>query len=825
MKTLRNTMAVLFAAILALSLSSCEKNPDVDKGNDTPKVETPTITIEEPKFDADAMTVKVNIKPSADATAWYWQVIHSIDNEYKPLTKVEGSTAMEVEFAAMYGVEYTIMAYAENEAGKSQTATKKFCAMPEGEVAITIGDIVLNEATMMAEVTIYPSDVVKTWYWRSYTTDADTATLEWNSVEGNAEKSISFAYEWGKSYELSVYAECDALTSDVVTKQCLFEPSVPTLRVGKAEFDAEQMTVSFKVTPSEDTHHWYWGLYDDALDAKYEIFEGSEAKTVSYKVEYDKEYSFIFRVENALNKGNEEIVDFFVLGDVADITISNLTAFTVDAHVAMSESCVRYVAGAVHTSAYDRNTFIEQAQTALNPDPSYPFAAFNTATEDRTFTEQDLVHNARTDSKESAGLMLLSGVSYTIAVYGENADGKYNVETLEFVVPEAEINGSVAIDMEMTDISDNAATVKVTAAEACKMVIGYIDPAIAKSDMDNPFDFEGKSDEEIKAYIISVVQAIPMVYNEPITHMLSDRLEVGSTYYAYAIAIKDDKVGEVEYTQFKTTRPTLSGIAKITAAEIEAQTSHETLTVKVTADSNAAKVRLYAAPSTDHAAYADNMEGVMDADEYQNYREEYELVNGVATAIIDIYHPGDKYYIYASAVDAEGLAGEMVCVAQLAGYDTEYYTTMEEVVDDGTLSYDGTGTARLTASEESTNVVDNETRVSVTLTAINFSANVDKVWFMRLASCLTSDIESRVQANLEDYAETNRPKGSYKSVTEGWAYQYIDDTTNSFNPKYEALLSYDSNYGGDLIVMVILDTDGKVNIHSYYGGGLGVVEM
>ena len=167
MKTLRNTLAVLFAAILALSLSSCEKNPDVDKGNDIPKVETPTITIEEPKFDADAMTVKVNIKPSADATAWYWQVIHSIDNEYKPLTKVEGSTAMEVEFAAMYGVEYTIMAYAENEAGKSETATKKFCAMPEGEVAITIGDIVLNEATMMAEVTIYPSDVVKTWYWRS----------------------------------------------------------------------------------------------------------------------------------------------------------------------------------------------------------------------------------------------------------------------------------------------------------------------------------------------------------------------------------------------------------------------------------------------------------------------------------------------------------------------------------------------------------------------------------------------------------------------------------------------------------------------------------
>lgn len=822
-------MVMIFTATVALTLWSCDKDPDTDKGN-TPAVEKPTIGILEPEFDAKTMVVKVMIAPSSDATAWYWQVIHSIDNEYKPFTKVEGSVADEIEFTAMYGVEYTIVAYAENAAGKSETATRKFCAMPEGEVAITIGDIALNEATMMAEVTIYPSKVTTAWYWQSYPAGTDTTTLEWTSVEGNTETAISFAYEWGKTYELRAYAECDALTSDIATKQCLFEPTVPTLHVGKAEFDAEQMTVSFKVTPSEDTHHWYWGLYDDALDAKYETYEGSEAKTVSFKVEYDIDYHFIFRVENALNKGNEEIVDFFVLGDVAEITISNLTAFTVDAHVAMSDNCTRYVAGAVHTSAFDRNTFIEQAQTALNPDPSYPFAAFNTATEDRTFTEQDLVHNARVDSTESAGLMLLSGVSYTIAVYGENGDGKYNVETLEFVVPEAEINGSVAIDMEMTEISDNAATVKVTAAEACKMVIGYIDPAIAKSDMDNPFDFEGKSDEEIKAYIISVAQAIPMVYNEPITQMLSDRLEVGSTYYAYAIAIKDDKVGEVAYTQFKTTRPTLSGIAKITAAEIEAQTSHETLTVKVTADSNAAKVRLYAAPSTDHAAYADNMEGVMDADEYQNYREEYELVNGVATAVIDISHPGDKYYIYASAVDNDGLAGEMACVAQLAGYDTEYYTTMEEVADDSTLSYDGTGTAILIASDESTVVVEEDTdvsvsRVSVTLTAINFSSNVDKVWFMRFAECKTSEIESRVKTSLEDYAETNKPKGSYKSVVEGWAYKYADDTTSTFNPKYEALSSYDSNFGGDLIVMVILDTDGKVNIHSYYGGGLGVVEM
>ena len=353
------------------------------------------------------------------------------------------------------------------------------------------------------------------------------------------------------------------------------------------------------------------------------------------------------------------------------------------------------------------------------------------------------------------------------------------------------------------------------------MLIGLIDPAVAMADTENPFDIEGKSDEEIKAYIVSIAHAVPTIYNAPITRMIGDHLEVGSDYVAYALAIKDGKIGQVEYVKFKTTRPTLSGIAKITAAEIVPQDTHETLTVKVTADSNAQKVRLYTAPTADHDAYADNMEGVMDADTYQNYREEYELVDGVATATINIYHPGDNYYIYASAVDTTGRAGEMVCVAQLAGYDTEYYTTMEEIIDDGTLSFAGTGTAKLTASD----ISEVDERVNVTLTATEFSSDVDKVWFMRLASCKTEDIESRVKDNLKEYAETGKIMGSYKIVKEGWAYKYVDDLENSFDPKYDALLKYSTSYGGDIVVMVILDTNGRVNIHSYFAGGLGVKEF
>ncbi|MBQ8272143.1 MAG: hypothetical protein IJZ09_03955 [Tidjanibacter sp.] len=593
---------------------------------------------------------------------------------------------------------------------------------------------------------------------------------------------------------------------------------IPTLQVGNPVFDDTAMTVSFEVTPSEDTDHWYWGEYTNTSNSKYETFEDCEPRTVGCKVEYGTKYQFIFRAENTENEGSEEIVDFYLMDEVAKITISNLTAFTVDALIEKNEACVRYVAGAVHTSAFDRDTFISQAQSSLNPDPNYPLAVFNSATEDRTFSEQDLVRNSRTDSDTNQGLMLVPNTSYTIAVYGEDENGNYNVSTAEFVAPAAELNGSVGISIEIDTVVETSVTAIVTASEDCKVIIGFVDPIIVGSDTNNPFYFDGASEEEIKNFFITTIQEVPVVYTEPITRLLSDRLELGHEYYAYAIAIKDGKIGEVAYTAFTTVRPTLTGIAKITAAEIEKQTSHETLTVKVTTDSNAQKVRIYAAPENDHMAYANVMEYVMDADSYQNYREEYEVIDGTATATIDIYHPGDEYYIYASAVDANGRAGEMVCVAQLAGYYTTYYLTMNEIVGDTALSFDGTGTALLTASD----ISEAEDRVSVTLTATEFSDNVDKVWFMRLASSKISEIEDRVKSNLEEYTATGKVKGSVKIVKEGWAYKYIDDLENSFNPKYDALLKYEATQGGDLIVMVILDTDGKVNIHSYFAGGIGV---
>lgn len=681
---------------------------------------------------------------------------------------------------------------------------------PKGPT-ITIGEPLFDTEAMTMTLTFTPSKGTTAWH---YKVESEGAMANFTFVAGDQPKEIVTPIEFDVEYTVSAYAEAQGIESDlIIEKYCL--KSIPSITVSKPIFDEEAMTVSYTVTPSEGAHHWYWGV----KDSEYTHYEGDEAQTVSYAVEYDVNYTFLFRAENEQLNGETKEIEFAVIKPVVDIAIENLTAYTIDAVITKKEHCVKYVVGAMHTSAYDRNIFIEQAQTSLDPDPSYPFAIFNYATESRTFSEQDLVRNSLVSSNENAGIILLPKTSYTIAVYGEDANGNYTVTTKDVVIPEVELNGNTAISIEVSDIQLTSASATVTSVEGSKILTGYIDPAVAKADTEKPFDFEGKSDEEIKNYIASVVKGVPTVYSEPFTYLLSDGFANDTEYVAYALAIKDGKVGDVAFTTFTTLRPSLSGMANIVAAEIVPQTTHETLTVKLTVDDAATKVRLYAAPASDHTAYADNLVYIMDADNYQNYREEYDVVDGIATAVISIYHPGTNYYLYASAVDTNGRAGAIACVSQLAGLETEYYTTIQEIIEEGGMDYTGTGSATL--SVEVIEIVDE--RVNAVLTASNYSDNVDTVWFLRYNGMI-SDVESQVKEAFAEYLEEETILGSYKIAKQGIGIKY-EDVAHDWNPKYDALLEYSTTYGGDIIVMVILDTDGKLNIHSYYAAGQSVVEL
>ena len=682
---------------------------------------------------------------------------------------------------------------------------------PVEKPTIGILEVEFDAEKSTASVMIVPSTDATAWY---YKVESEGNTTEYTKVEGAAAQEIEFEVKYTVEYTISAYAENKAGQSDVVTKTFTqaSDLEVATIAISKPEFDEATMTLSYKVTPSENTTHWYWGIKTDAESpAEYEHHEGNEPAEVSIKVEYDREYIFVFAAQNAHGIGEKIEAEFGTISPGVEIAIENLTQFSLDAVITKKSHCVKYVAGAVHTDAYNRNTFVEEAQRSLNPDADYPFAVFNSATESRTFSEQDLVRNSLITSDDNAGILLVPGTSYTIAVYGEDAEGRYNVTTKEFVAPTATLNGNVEVAVNVTDIAETSAKVEVSAAEACKIIVGYMDPEVTKVDTDNPFDFEGKSDEEISNYLMTMTHAIPTIYSNPIEFTVGN-LGIGKTYYAYAIAIKEGKVGQVTFAEFTTVVPKLTGVAKITGAEILEQTTHESVTVKLMADSNAKKVRLYAAPETDHAAYAENLEFIMDATEYQNYREEYALVDGVATAEVAIYHPGSKYYMYAVAVDGEGKAGEMVCVATLAGHTTEYYTTIEEIVEEYKHKFDGTGTVDMVV----TITGQEDDRISLTVNTDTRSANADKVWLIRFNGTI-GEIEDNVKYAFSEWPE-DMVRGAYKEAKVGYPLKY-EDGGSSWDPKYEALQEYSASWGGDVLVAVVLDTDGKLKIHSYYAAG------
>ena len=682
---------------------------------------------------------------------------------------------------------------------------------PVEKPTIGILEVEFDAEKSTASVMIVPSTDATAWY---YKVESEGNTAEYTKVEGAAAQEIEFEVKYTVEYTISAYAENKAGQSDVVTKTFTqaSDLEVATIAISKPEFDEATMTLSYKVTPSENTTHWYWGIKTDAeSQSEYEHHEGNAEAEVSIKVEYDREYIFVFAAQNAHGIGEKIEAEFVTISPVVEIAIENLTQFSLDAVITKKSHCVKYVAGAVHTDAYNRNTFVEEAQRSLNPDADYPFAVFNSATESRTFSEQDLVRNSLITSDDNAGVLLVPGTSYTIAVYGEDSEGRYNVTTKEFVAPTATLNGNVEVAVNVTDIAETSAKVEVSAAEACKIIVGYMDPEVTKVDTDNPFDFEGKSDEEISNYLMTMTHAIPTIYSNPIEFTVGN-LGIGKTYYAYAIAIKDGKVGKVTFEKFTTVVPKLSGVAKITGAEILEQTSHEIVTVKLMADGNAKKVRLYAAPETDHAAYAENLEYIMDINEYQNYREEYDVVDGVATAEVSIYHPGGNYYMYAVAVDGEGKAGEMVCVATLAGHTTDYYTTIEEIVEEYKHKFDGTGTVDMVVTIKG----QEDDRISLTVDTDTRSANADTVWVIRFNGFI-SEIEDNVKYTFEEWPEENM-RGSYKEAIKGYPLKY-EDGGSAWDPKYEALQEYSASWGGDVLVAVVLDTDGKLKIHSYYPAG------
>jgi hypothetical protein len=122
----------------------------------------------------------------------------------------------------------------------------------------------------------------------------------------------------------------------------------------------------------------------------------------------------------------------------------------------------------------------------------------------------------------------------------------------------------------------------------------------------------------------------------------------------------------------------------------------------------------------------------------------------------------------------------------------------------------GTGVVTLTVKEGG---VTSEA-VAATVSVNEKSNNVEKAWLMYFNEAFEKDIVTSVEENLQEWdAElgTESINGAVKEITFAEGEEFA----------YETMIPYDASWGGTVVAVVVLDTDGKFSVSDYYLAGTG----
>ena len=598
----------------------------------------------------------------------------------------------------------------------------------------------------------------------------------------------------------------------------------PSIEVGEVSFSEQDGTAKVEVRPSENTETWYWKCVPAGEEADYESVTGNEATTLDLTVTVDVDYVVSVYAENADGKSDVVTKDFKISsaelkGELVELTVKNLTAFSLDVDVKKSIKCSKYVITAMQKNSYNEEYFIQSAETSLSPNPDYPMQPFNWSDESATFTEHTLVKNRMADDPESEGVKLTSSEDddmnkMVVCVYALPAgDGQAEVFTQDFTVPEpSDYDGSIEVQIDIADedITLTSVAATITAGAGCKKIFTSL---IGASDYD-PFD--EITDEAKRKELLTVLgnnrQVLP--YTEPYKVDFTHNMTPNTTWRLYAVPIAEDgTIGKVTYEDFTTKKPVFDGTGGIVSAELS-QTTPEAIELKLTTSGDVEKVRVFCWSYNEcYNIVGDPAElewAIYDRENNASWTDEYAKDEFSGTLSLSILHPGDDYCIYGATVDAEGNVSYPVNLVQLAEESEDkdaMFKTMPEEQEEIVVKFDGTGEATLKVTE--TEKDEYSTNIEYTVTK---GANTVKAYRIRTASTAYEEtLEEDLKTAFADYP--NSISGSYKELT------FADGDTESETLEY--LTNYDSEWGGNIVAIVTVDKDGKLKIADYYLAGTG----
>ena len=480
-----------------------------------------------------------------------------------------------------------------------------------------------------------------------------------------------------------------------------------------------------------------------------------------------------------------------------------------------------------YVEIYKEATFIENAETSLNPDESYPMQPYNWSDVSATFTERTLSRYALKDKdiSESKGIILRSlevdEIKMIIAVYALDAEGNSKVYTQEITIPEPEITGQVvvSIDVPKDKIKMRSFEATFTADANCSRIhVGQSSAGLIAS---GGKSFDNMTEEEICASIVRLGAEVPLAYTGAFSKEFAGKDMVPNTsYIVYAIPIdKEGKIGKVVYKSVTTGTPVYDGTGEITSVTFPDQVTPEKLLVDISVSDNVEFVRVLWESGTGPGSL--DLKTIM-ADEDSRNVHWYEYATADLPKLktednnggLYITSPGSTYYLRAVTVDKDGKLSEIIdLVAKANKGDNGIQTKAVEEVPSTT---DWTGTGALTLSVEGTGSTD--AGMYTADLKVTKGNGTKKVYMVKWADeAQPNGIEDFVKelAFFTDFDPDAEPTGAISIV--------LDESTSETTTTEEFMDEYSSYWGGYARIYVTLDNDGKLSIADWYIYGYGTM--
>ena len=627
------------------------------------------------------------------------------------------------------------------------------------------------------------------------------------------------------------------------------KPALPTIAVSEPALSADNAKAVVTVTPSEETEKWYWKCEPKGQSAAaYTAVTGKEEAKLEIPIDMDVTYTLTAYAENETGKSKEVSKEFTfksedVMTELVEFEVKNLSAFSMDVVVKKSAKCAKYVIGATpkgymgtntttgeeeYVEIYKEATFIENAETSLNPDESYPMQPYNWSDVSATFTERTLSRYALKDKdiSESKGIILRSlevdEIKMIIAVYALDAEGNSKVYTQEITIPEPEITGQVAvsIDVPKDKIKMRSFEATFTADANCSRIhVGQSSAGLIASNSSKSFD--NMTEEEICASIVRLGAEVPLAYTGAFSKEFASKDMVPNTsYIVYAIPIdKEGKIGKVVYKSVTTGTPVYDGTGEITSVDFPEQTSPEKLLVDISVNDKVEFVRVLWDTGTGPGSL--DLNTIMaDEDSRNVHWHEYatadlpKLKTEENDGGLYITSPGSTYYLRAVTVDKDGKLSEIIDLVDKAGKGSSGIKT--KAVEEVPSTTDWTGTGALTLSVEGTGSTD--AGMYTADLKVTKGNGTKKVYMVKWADeAQPNGIEDFVKelAFFTDFDPDAEPTGAISIV--------LDESTSETTTTEEFMDEYSSYWGGYARIYVTLDNDGKLSIADWYIYGYGTM--